>query len=341
MAKISSNITQQRKERIHTLLKQYPYGLTEAEIVEALQLERRTTNNYLNDLAMQGIIDKDGQHWVISPYQKVLRKLEISPEEGFVLYLASRLLVKQTDRRNESAETALMKLAEILKDDAGVRTDLFSAAKQLAERPKAEGYEDIFRTILRAYLYQRQVKILYQPYRGEAFETIFSPYLLEPSAIGFTTYIIGHSSLVRKLRTYRMDRIRKAQLLRDEYQIPHDFPGLELLSHAWSIYYGDEVINVVLRFHPDVAHRVQETHWHPSQQLMDDPQKTNYLVVQFQVADTTDLTPWIRTWGANCEVLEPLELRQEMMGEARKLAQLYGWNEQVSDNERFDDIFGE
>jgi len=44
------------------------------------------------------------------------------------------------------------------------------------------------------------------------------------------------------------------------------------------------------------------------------------------VADTTDLKPWIRTWGANVEVLEPQSLRDEMVEEVRKTASLYGWH---------------
>ena len=39
----------------------------------------------------------------------------------------------------------------------------------------------------------------------------------------------------------------------------------------------------------------------------------------------TDLLPWVRSWGADVEVLEPKELREQMMGEARRLAEIYGW----------------
>jgi predicted DNA-binding transcriptional regulator YafY len=130
-----------------------------------------------------------------------------------------------------------------------------------------------------------------------------------------------------------------------EYAIPADFAGFELLRNAWSIYYGEETVQIILRFHPDVTKRVQETNWHPSQRLAWDEEKRDFLLVSFDVADTTDLKPWIRTWGANCEVLAPAELRDEMMGEARKLAYLYGWqtsrNADDHTHERFADIFGE
>jgi predicted DNA-binding transcriptional regulator YafY len=244
-----------------------------------------------------------------------------------VLYLAARLFVKQSDKRNISAENVLAKLAEILSKDIGLDEDIARAALELAQRPLDKDYTDVFRTVVRGYLHRRRVRIVYHPYRGERFETTIEPYLLEPSAIGFSTYVIGYSSIVNTLRTYKIERIMKAQMVRGEgYYIPPDFPGLSLLQNAWSIFYGDETVQVVLRFHPDVARRVRETYWHPSQSpVIDDPEKEGYVQLQFEVADTTDLKPWIRTWGANCEVLHPESLRDEMTGEARRFAELYGW----------------
>jgi predicted DNA-binding transcriptional regulator YafY len=199
---------------------------------------------------------------------------------------------------------------------------------------------------MRAYIHRCKVEIVYQPYRGRSFVTVFAPYLLEPSAIGFATYAIGHSQVVNALRTYKLERIEQAKLLsREEYSIPADFAGLDLLRNAWSIYYGEETTQVKLQFHPDVAKRVEETNWHPSQQLEWDADQPDYLRVSFDVADTTDLKPWIRTWGANCEVLAPASLRDEMMGEARRLARLYGWHtSRAADQDehgRFADIFGD
>ena len=80
------------------------------------------------------------------------------------------------------------------------------------------------------------------------------------------------------------------------------------MRHAYSIYYGDDVIPVTLRFHPQVTRRVLETHWRTAREPEWDAELPGYLRVTFEVADTTDLKPWIRTLGANCEVLEPREL---------------------------------
>jgi predicted DNA-binding transcriptional regulator YafY len=346
MPRIPENTKHERLERVDMLL-QRSDGLTEDEIAQTLNFERRTTNNYLRQLEVIGKAYKEGLLWFSLSYRAlVLRKFELQPEEAMILYLASRLFVKQSDQRNEVAESALLKLADSLSSDLDLGEGIYQAAKDLAQRPTAPGYEDVFRIVMRAYIFRRKVELVYHPYRGKPFVTTFAPYLLEPSAIGFATYAIGHSSVVDGLRTYKLGRIERAKLLpKTEYVIPADFAGLDLLRNAWSIYYGEETVQVILRFHPDVTKRVQETNWHPSQQVAWDDEKQFFLRVSFEVADTTDLRPWIRTWGANCEVLASAGLRDEMMGEARKLAYLYGWHTsrdgEDHTHERFADIFGE
>lgn len=343
--RLSDTTRRERLERVELLLQRHPDGLREAEIAENLNFERRTVNNYLRELEVQGHVYREDQVWfALSHRDMVLRRLELQPEEAMTLYLAVRLFVKQHDERNEAAEHVLMRLAEILTSDVGLSDDILAAARELAQRPAVPGYENLFRTVMQAYLYRHKVEIVYAPYQGKPFTTVLSSYLIEPSAIGFATYVIGHSSVVNALRTFKLERISQARLLRQEYQIPADFPGLELLRSAWSIYYGEQLTRVVLRFHPDVARRVRESQWHPSQELRWDEDRPGYLLLSLQVADTTDLKPWIRTWGANCEVLEPPELRDEMTGEARRLAHLYGWHtttDRQHDHSRFKDIFGE
>jgi predicted DNA-binding transcriptional regulator YafY len=337
--------THARRQRVFLLIKQHPDGLRQSEIAELLQIEGRSVFNYLIYLEQEWKIYKEGALWFPHSFTPaVIRPIEVQAEEAAVLYLAARMLVKQSDRRNEIAETVLLKLAHVLKADAGVGSHIEEAARELAQRPHNKEFIDIFRTVARSYLYHRKLQIVYQPYHGQPFVTTFSPYLIEPSAIGFSTYLIGFSETVQALRTYKVERILQAKILRDAYDIPADFPGLDLLRNAWSIYYSDDTIEVILRFHPEVAKRVQETQWHPSQQIIPDEHDPRYVCVRLQVADTTDLTPWIRTWGANCEVLAPPELRDTMMGESRRLAEMYGWlNDDAVDQSRsqFNSLWGE
>ena len=121
MPRVDEATREGRKERVFLCLRRNTFGLTEAELADEIGFERRTLNNYLRDLEMEGKIYKDGTLWLALPYEKAeLRRLQLSPEEAMTLYLATRLFVKQHDKRNEPAETALLKLAAALTSQAGV-----------------------------------------------------------------------------------------------------------------------------------------------------------------------------------------------------------------------------
>jgi CRISPR-associated endonuclease/helicase Cas3 len=100
-------------------------------------------------------------------------------------------------------------------------------------------------------------------------------------------------------------------------------------------------VEVVLKFHPRVAHRVRETRWHRSEQVEEQPDGS--LLWRARVAEPREMLPWIRGWGADCEVLEPQELREMLMGEAKAMAELYGWHVRSAAGAKsstLDDFFG-
>ncbi|MBM4466968.1 MAG: WYL domain-containing protein, partial [Chloroflexi bacterium] len=101
-----------------------------------------------------------------------------------------------------------------------------------------------------------------------------------------------------------------------------DFDPVVMLNTAWGIMFGDELVEVRLRFSPQVARRVAESIWHPSQRLAqcDD----GGCLLTMQVAHPLEMKPWIRGWGPDCEVLAPAGLRAEVAAEMRQAAAKYG-----------------
>ncbi|MCB0116283.1 MAG: hypothetical protein KDD84_19420, partial [Caldilineaceae bacterium] len=154
MPRVEGSAKQQNKEKTWLWVKRSQFGITEGELEEKTGVQRRTLNNYLRELEHEGKIYKDGQCWHALNFEGTrLRAFDLSPEEAYTLYLASRLLVKQHDKRNEPAETALMKLAHILTADAGVGDEIAQAAQELSSRPAHPDYQDIFRTFVRGCIF--------------------------------------------------------------------------------------------------------------------------------------------------------------------------------------------
>jgi CRISPR-associated endonuclease/helicase Cas3 len=52
-------------------------------------------------------------------------------------------------------------------------------------------------------------------------------------------------------------------------------------------------------------------------------QPDGYLLWQANIAEPQEMLPWIRGWGADCEVLGPKELRHELVRETKQLMRVY------------------
>jgi CRISPR-associated endonuclease/helicase Cas3 len=261
-----------------------------------------------------------GFRWLLNPEAPIkLPPLRLDYAQGAALYAAARLLWQQMGKRSEAAQNALIQLVGVLPTE--LQTHLEAIIRD--ERPDGARPEKsrILDTLSIGWLSRRVVAVRYKPPRSNAFNCQFAPYLLEPSGIGHTVYFMGQSDPPNALRTYRLERFENARLSDEPFEIPADFDGGERLSRAWGVMYGDgDLDHVKLRFSKFVAGRVRETLWHNSQRLTDTPEG---LVWEADIGDVREIRPWIRGWGADCEVLEPQALREEMIIEARRLGRLY------------------
>jgi len=107
-----------------------------------------------------------------------------------------------------------------------------------------------------------------------------------------------------------------------------------LLKHAWGIWFGDkDPVLVRLRFSPAVTRRVRESIWHPLESVEDT--EDGGCLWSAEVAEPREMLPWVRGWGADCEVLEPKELREALEKEVRKMARVYGVGNITAPQTRF------
>jgi len=69
---------------------------------------------------------------------------------------------------------------------------------------------------------------------------------------------------------------------------------------------------------------VQESRWHRSQQI--EPQEDGTLIWRARIAAPQEMLNWIQGWGAGVEVLEPAWLRERVVEDVRRMAEMYGLN---------------
>jgi predicted DNA-binding transcriptional regulator YafY len=312
-----------RLQKIVHLLYRNPHGLTTQELATFCGVTARTIQRDLRDLEAAGIPvwgdEKDGRHGIIKGYY--LPPIHFDLYEASALYLAARLLARYSDEHNPIIVQALAKLAGAMPE--AIAAHIHHTLRSLAYRTENRTFARVLEIVALGWATGRKVRIWHQAAGSEnVHEYLLSPYFLEPSSVGYATYAIGYSSWFDDVHTFKLERIRNAQLTEETFEIPQDFDGAELLGSAWGVMFGDEVEGVVLRFSPDVTRRVKESVWHPSQKREDCDD--GGCILRVQVAHPLEMKPWIRGWGPDCEVLAPEWLRREIAGEMRRAAGVYG-----------------
>src|SRR5690606_22763393 len=124
---------------------------------------------------------------------------------------ASRLLFRFADELDPDALSAFEKLAEAL--PAQVARQLQATVGLLRHKPHNQAQSTILRQITEGWATLRSVEIDYRSSESPDYRaTTLHPYLIEPAGAG-ALYVIGFSERHEAVRTFKLDRIRDAQIL--------------------------------------------------------------------------------------------------------------------------------
>lgn len=313
-----------RLDDIERRLIQTPSGLSTTALARAYGVDRSTIYRDMGALEERGTgLIQEGHRWKLD-HRRILYATHFTAYELVSLYIAARLLTRYSDEQNPHVIAALNKLADALHDHSTlVSQHIAASAHALAERPANPEQAKIFEAITQSWLQARKIRLMYQSLTEDhPVERLFSPYVIEPSGLGYSIYIIGFDDLRQGLRTLKLDRISSATVTDELFDLPADFDPTRLLASAWGIIWNQEgQVEVRLRFNARASRRLRESVWHPSQRLEDLPDGSCLFTVY--IGSLTEIRPWIRQWGADVEALSPPSLRDELAAEAQALVALY------------------
>jgi predicted DNA-binding transcriptional regulator YafY len=278
--------------------------IPQAEVARLCGVNRSTINRMLADLQEAGVpVYQDDKGRIRIDREGYLTNIRLTLDESMAMFLAARLLARYSDKPNPHTVEALLKLGLALEQGVApqIGKHITRTSEALRERLVAteRNYLKTVETLTKAWSMNYKVRLAYRSLRGKLpFEHVFAPYFLEPSAIGYSTYAIGLAEPLGKIRTRKVERIESITLVNEPFEIPADFDPVKLLAGAWGIWFDedDQPTPVVLRFSRNVARRVRESKWHPSERVEEDTQ-TGDLIWRAEIDEWQEMLPWIRGWA--------------------------------------------
>ncbi len=310
-----------RLTTIERMLFRSPIGLRAVEIAQSCGVDRRTIYRDLSLLSDVGVPvrQEDGRFFINR--EQYLATVRLSSNEAMALYIAARVLSQHTDLQNPHIVSALRKISHALPELSGAHVSFVT--ELMPETPVDRGLVAVLETITRAWGEQRKVKIWYSSITGrETTARAFSTYFIEPTPSG-KLYVVGFDGLSQHIRGFRLRQIKRAKILRDNYELPSRFSPRRYLSSAWGMMDAgnDRTVDVVLAFSANIAPLITERVRHITQQIeiLDDGD----CILSVQVSDWKEMLPWIRSWGAQVEVLAPRALREAIAAEVAQVAAMY------------------
>jgi CRISPR-associated endonuclease/helicase Cas3 len=312
-----------KAERLTELKRRYiQRAYSDIELAEILETDRSTIFRSRNELSTEYPFIQDRyKRWKIDK-TKLVSEIKVNLHEALVLYLATRKTARQTHFRYTHAINAVEKLASVLYQP--MTKNLLKTTESLLHQVKDPGWISIIENIAQAWIEQHKLRIDYLAFGADKVKKhIIHPYLIEPSIWSDSVYVIAFSEESEKIIPFKTERVSYSFPLNEAFELPKNFSEEGLLKHAWGVWYQDidHPILVKLRFNPNAAPRIRESKWHPLEKVADN--EDGGCIWQAELATWQEMLPWVRGWGADCEVLEPEDLRDALIRETGLLARLY------------------
>jgi proteasome accessory factor B len=299
-------------------------GITPPEIAKRTGVAKRTV--YRDLKAIEGELGipvwSDNGRWGVDA-EAFLPPLRLTLAEAMAIFLSARLLARYMDRHDPVLASAFTKLEDGLPD--ALRDHVERTVQDLSSRAVDPVYNRHVEDLTKAWAERRVVSFEYAPppYAGTRAprRATVRPYLLEPSLQTHALYLIGFDEERDAMRTFKVARIHDLAVLPRTFDDP-EADVMAQLRRAWDIIADQPATEVVLRFRPEVAGRVMEAQWHPSQRVTEHPDGS--LEWRATVAGTIEIRLWILSWGSDVEVLEPAALREDVAATLRGALERYG-----------------
>jgi len=275
----------------------------------------RTIYRDLESLSLCGVPllsepGRNGGIWLMEGYH--LDRAILHPEELTQILSNLDSLCRATN--DPGLEKSLEKFRSLVNKDCSLKKHRHQNLPIQIEIDPPPWLKDTIDLIRKASSQNRLLRIEYVDGQGLSTQRDLEPYVLIYQWSSW--YIWAWCRLRKAYRSFKLLRIRKIDLLNQRFDSRE--PDLE--SRPWAQYWEDEAPKeILLRFEPSARSLVLESF--PAAAIQDE--ENGYMQVKTWMPLNAWTIHWIGGFGIQVEVLEPQELRQELMQQAKLLIKKY------------------
>lgn len=175
--------------------------------------------------------------------------------------------------------------------------------------------------LLKAIKDKQKVKFLYTSFQsGKSKERLVYPLLLKEYRNRW--YLISFAPEKEKVITFGLDRISGLEILEDHFILDRPFSSDNYFKHSIGITANDdEPMKVVLKVDKVGSKFLQTQPIHQSQVMVKEGKKRD--TYELQILMSEELRRTILSYGAQLEVVEPKELREEIRDRVNEMCEIY------------------
>jgi predicted DNA-binding transcriptional regulator YafY len=132
-------------------------------------------------------------------------------------------------------------------------------------------------------------------------------------------YLVAYCENNKEFRDFKLIRIEDICTLNEEFiSVKFDFD--KFIGSSFGIF-KDNQINVKLKIKYPHSVYVKESVYIQEQQIED--LENGDIIFQAVMQGKPEIMSWIKSMGADVEILEPIELREELIREIKKIQNIY------------------
>jgi predicted DNA-binding transcriptional regulator YafY len=309
------------------LLLQVHRRLTARELSKRLEVSERTIHRDMEALSAAGIPVTaergSGGGWILlEKYQTTLTGLNEAEIQALFLAKPPRLLADLG--LDKASEAALIKLFAALPSTSRDNAEYMRQRIHIDASGWSRSQEHVAHLpILQEAIWrERKLRLVYRRNDGTVVDRVVDPVGLV--AKGNVWYLVA--AVDGEMRTYRASRIQAAELIDQPYERPHAFD----LAAYWERSSADfraalPRYPVTLRVAPGILNRMRYSarFAHFEQIDSEAPDAEGWIRVTMRFEVDWEACEYILSFGPQIEVLEPLELRAQVIEMAQHIVAFY------------------